>query len=205
MTGKRESKKRAVRKALYDAALTLIERDGYDAVSVDQIVAAAGVAKGTFFNHFPGKADLIAEWYADVIARTRIEPPGLTGAPLPRRLTALALRSSDLAAASPRMWQAKHMHAVATPSVQAAESLADQLVAGDIAGMIAAARDAGALPASTDAAAMADLVVTLVTGSIREWLTSGQNGRLEDRVESRLSRLCALAGYQPLAGEPEDR
>ena len=71
--------------------------------------------------------------------------------------------------------------------------------------MIAAARDAGALPASTDAAAMADLVVTLVTGSIREWLTSGQNGRLEDRVESRLSRLCALAGYQPLAGEPEDR
>ena len=44
MTGKRESKKRAVRKALYEAGIGLIERDGYDAVSVDQIVAAAGVA-----------------------------------------------------------------------------------------------------------------------------------------------------------------
>jgi hypothetical protein len=103
------------------------------------------------------------------------------------------------------MWQAKHMYAVATPSVQAAERQADQLVATDIEGMIAAARDAGALPASTDAAAMADLVVTLVTGSIREWLTSGQNGLLEDRVERRLSHLCALAGYQALAREPGDR
>ena len=105
MTGKRESKKRAVRKALYEAGIGLIERDGYDAVSVDQIVAAAGVAKGTFFNHFPGKADLLADWYADAIGGSLEETPWMAAAPLPDRLVALALRSVRAAAASPRMQQ----------------------------------------------------------------------------------------------------
>ncbi|TGY87323.1 helix-turn-helix domain-containing protein, partial [Marinicauda pacifica] len=48
MTGRREHKKQLVRQSLFDTAIALFEAEGYDAVSVDRIVAEAGVAKGTF-------------------------------------------------------------------------------------------------------------------------------------------------------------
>jgi TetR/AcrR family transcriptional regulator, cholesterol catabolism regulator len=41
-----------------DAAVELFVSQGYDATTVDQIAAAADVARGTFFNHFPGKEDV---------------------------------------------------------------------------------------------------------------------------------------------------
>jgi AcrR family transcriptional regulator len=43
-------------RALQAAALALVDRRGFAAVTVDDIAAAAGVARRTFFNHFPTKA-----------------------------------------------------------------------------------------------------------------------------------------------------
>ena len=40
------------RRALLDAGLALAERDGLATITVDQIVAEAAVAKGTFYVHF---------------------------------------------------------------------------------------------------------------------------------------------------------
>lgn len=50
----------ANREALLDAAEELFSKRGFAAVSVDDIVARAGVAKGTFYNHFADKRDLAA-------------------------------------------------------------------------------------------------------------------------------------------------
>ena len=44
---------------LLDAADALVKERGFDAVSVDDIVAACGVAKGTFYHHFETKNDLL--------------------------------------------------------------------------------------------------------------------------------------------------
>jgi AcrR family transcriptional regulator len=49
------------RAALQSAALDLCERQGYDATTVEQIAAAAGVTQMTFFRHFPTKAAVLME------------------------------------------------------------------------------------------------------------------------------------------------
>jgi len=46
------------RTRLLDAALQVIRTKGYTATTVDDICAAAGVTKGSFFHHFKGKEDL---------------------------------------------------------------------------------------------------------------------------------------------------
>ena len=50
----------ARRDELLDAAVQLFARDGYDATSINRIIAAVGVSKGAFYHHFAAKEDLVA-------------------------------------------------------------------------------------------------------------------------------------------------
>ena len=50
--GIRQQRAAATREQLIAAGLSLAERTGLSGMSVNQIVAEAGVAKGTFFHHF---------------------------------------------------------------------------------------------------------------------------------------------------------
>jgi AcrR family transcriptional regulator len=54
-------KRERTRGELVAAAEGLVAARGLDAVSIDEIVAAADVAKGTFYTHFTDKNDLAAE------------------------------------------------------------------------------------------------------------------------------------------------
>ena len=49
------------RDRLLDAATRLFYQHGIHSVGIDRIIAEAGIAKMTFYNHFPSKDDLIAE------------------------------------------------------------------------------------------------------------------------------------------------
>jgi AcrR family transcriptional regulator len=40
----------------------LFYREGYRAIGVDRIIAESGVAKATFYKHFPAKDDVIVAW-----------------------------------------------------------------------------------------------------------------------------------------------
>jgi AcrR family transcriptional regulator len=58
---RRARKKARTRREIFDAAMALFERQGFDAVTVEAICEAADVARGTFFHHFPTKAALLYE------------------------------------------------------------------------------------------------------------------------------------------------
>jgi TetR/AcrR family transcriptional repressor of nem operon len=75
--------------ALLDAGRLLIHRQGYAASGVAEITAAAGVPKGSFYNHFPSKeafalAALDSYWEATAPAFAALRGP----APAPARLAA---------------------------------------------------------------------------------------------------------------------
>lgn len=50
---------------IIDAAKTLFDAHGFDAVSVNQIVQAANVAKGTFYQYYETKIDILADVVRD--------------------------------------------------------------------------------------------------------------------------------------------
>jgi AcrR family transcriptional regulator len=81
--GDRHVRREARRQALIEAAVAVFSAKGVSAVSVDDIVHAAGVAKGTFYLYFATKddaVDAVATWMVEGVA-DRIE----AGATDPRR------------------------------------------------------------------------------------------------------------------------
>ena len=61
--GKREQNAQETRVAILETADRLIAERGYEQISVEEITRAAGVAKGTFYNYFEKKEDLIRALY----------------------------------------------------------------------------------------------------------------------------------------------
>jgi AcrR family transcriptional regulator len=77
--GLRERKKAKTRTAIQAAALHLIERQGYQATTVDQIAERAEVSQSTFFRYFPTKEDVVLHDRYDplMLADFRAQPAEL--------------------------------------------------------------------------------------------------------------------------------
>ncbi|WP_031524955.1 TetR family transcriptional regulator [Streptomyces sp. NRRL F-5123] len=80
-----ERKRALVADALTQAALNLLVREGFEAVTVDEITAAAGVSKRTFFRYFSSKEDVVVQFLTEMgagmrdelAARPPLEPPSV--------------------------------------------------------------------------------------------------------------------------------
>ncbi len=186
--GLRARKKREVRERLYSEALTLFRRDGYDAVSVNAICEASGVAKGTFFNHFPTKDHVLLEWYQRLNAAANAAPaPGR----LAQRLIALASGFFDVTLADPDLWRAKQQRAALNADFRKAELASDAETRALAAKLFTDASADRALAGGLDAEACADLFVAMLSGTVHDWVLSDGAMDFRHAVTRRTENLCA--------------
>lgn len=66
----RAQHKQLTRARLVSAAIDVFEEKGYEAATVDDVAARAGAARATFYLHFSGKADIVAELADRIWAET---------------------------------------------------------------------------------------------------------------------------------------
>ena len=67
--GRRERQKQDRERRILAAARRLFDRKGYDATSMENVAARAGLAVGTLYNYFPSKEELLF-----AISRADTEP-----------------------------------------------------------------------------------------------------------------------------------
>lgn len=86
------------RKAVREAVRSLVQRAGFEAVSHQQVAAAAGIGRATVYRHWPTRTDLLLDALAEVQAPHNWRSSGDLAADLARELERLqrTLSSSPL-------------------------------------------------------------------------------------------------------------
>ena len=69
--GRREQQKEETRKRLLSTAIRLMKEQGFDALTVEAIAVAADVGKGTIYNYFRTKEDIVVAFFVDLERRVQ--------------------------------------------------------------------------------------------------------------------------------------
>ena len=88
------------RRRLLDTATRLFYAEGIHAVGIDRIIAAAGVAKATFYNHFPSKDALVLAYIEEQDRLGRQAVAALPAQPPRRMIAAIMGRIGEAAVAA---------------------------------------------------------------------------------------------------------
>ena len=71
LSSRRERKKQQTRTHLLSTAIRLMTERGFDALTVEEIADAADVGKGTIYNYFKTKEDIVVAFFVDLERRVQ--------------------------------------------------------------------------------------------------------------------------------------
>jgi AcrR family transcriptional regulator len=66
---RRERKRDSTRQVIFETAIRMFSEKGFDTPTIDQIAAAADIGKGTFYNYFNSKEEILVAFMVEVEAR----------------------------------------------------------------------------------------------------------------------------------------
>lgn len=192
----RQRNKEALRQQLYETALTLFRRDGYEQTTVQDITEAIGVAKATFFNHFPSKEHVVAAWYDGITFACLEEARARRASTATEAIVALCTEMAARAAEAPALLLAK-ARLGSHPLLVEAEKTQDEEVDAFIVEQIEIGQARGELDTSIDAAFLTGLLGAILTGTSREWVASAGGF---DFAGVLRTRLCYVLGERSTSG-----
>lgn len=162
----RQARSRATYEALLAAAERLFIERGYDAVTADQIAAAAGVSTGTFYAYFGDKRDallLLLAAHIDAVLGIALPTPEEPSSP--RAFIQAAIAAALARGLEPRTRRLRRIWfevARRDPELAAYERLAARWVAARLEGVLGALAAGGVVRPLPDPEALAWAIWTLV-------------------------------------------
>ncbi|HJK93825.1 MAG TPA: TetR family transcriptional regulator [Polyangiaceae bacterium LLY-WYZ-15_(1-7)] len=189
---RRERNKRRTRRAIAEAALALFERDGFEAVTVDQIVERADVSPRTFFRYFATKEDAAFPHWAERQAafEARLAEAGRGGSPMAGVREALGAMTEPIEA-DPAAELRQQRVVDASPALRAKEAELFEAWGEAIGAHL---RKGRSQRAARDAAVVAAAILGAVRASFRAWVRSDGKLRFARLEEEAFEALRVAFG-----------
>lgn len=174
-TGRRERNKQRVKERLYTAAITLISEQGYEQTSIDEIAERADVARGTFFNYFQRKEDLITAWGEQRRMKLRLGLEASAAAQEEDGATVVLHRCMEVLA-NINEQDRDSTKAMLTAWVKAGRPLLEEPYATEIfAEAVSAGRDRGEIVAGIDPERVGNVLRDAYLGTLYRWTQHGND------------------------------
>lgn len=190
--GLRERKKERTRTEIQRHALRLFRERGFDAVSVQQVAAAAEVAASTVFRYFPTKEALLGldgyYGFGPGVAAAFAEQPAGTSAIAALR-SGLRTVFADLSDEQRAARAERDLGLLQVPELLTANRALLGAALSQIAALFAAR--AGRPADDPDARVLADAVLGVAVDAMLRW-AEAPRGDLIDAVDEALSRLDSM-------------
>jgi AcrR family transcriptional regulator len=196
-TGLRERKKEATTERLREVALALVAERGFDAVSIDDIAAAADVSKTTFYRYFETKEDVLLGKSSDnleLLQASLDECPPEVGAVQAARHAFRRLAETYQADRAEKVLVDRLTRT--TPSV-AARSLAHQARWEEVIRDDVDRRQPDAEPFRRWL--LAAQIIGAARGAVSWWLAEGAERELVDLIDEALATLAPARHPSPRA------
>ncbi|GHD00920.1 TetR family transcriptional regulator [Streptomyces violarus] len=199
-----------MRRELAAAAMELFATKGYEATTVDEIAAAAGVARRTFFRHFRSKEEAIFPDHDDTLIRAEAVLNAAPSHEHPLDTVCRGIKEvMKMYAARPEISVARYKLTREVPTLREAEiaSVAryERLFTRYLLGHFderAHADDANDDPLLAEVAASA--VVTAHNHVLRRWLRAGGQGDVETQLDHAFAIVRKTFGTGIGAGRSTD-
>jgi AcrR family transcriptional regulator len=68
-----KQQKEQIRNQIIETSVSLFKENGYDSVTVSEITMKIGIAKGTFYNFFSSKRDVLMIWSLQQFQKLKME------------------------------------------------------------------------------------------------------------------------------------
>jgi AcrR family transcriptional regulator len=199
----------AMRDALVSAALALFAERGFDATTVDDIVAQAGVGRRSFFRYFPSKESVVFPDHEGTLRRMSdflADESGAAQDPVARVCDAARMVLA-MYAADPDFSLARYRLTRQVPALRTHELSVVRRYESALAAFLRA-RYAGRADGDLRADVVSAAVVAAHNHALRGWLRSDGQGDPTELVEHALEWVRATYADDvpsaPRAAEPEE-
>jgi AcrR family transcriptional regulator len=189
---RRERKKVETRQRLMQAALRLLQEQGYDATTVEEITEAADVAKGTFFNYFETKEAILpalAGWRFQLLEEALLPEQGAPTSAIARIKLALRLVAND-SLAEPALMRRLFAASVHRLDINPAHVLTEVL-----AEQVRHAQDAGEIRADLSPVYLGSVIRILFFHQLMMWHCGQRSVPLSELLDGTVDLLLdGIAG-----------
>jgi AcrR family transcriptional regulator len=190
--GLRERKKIETLHRLQEEALRLFDEQGYDATTIEQIAAAAGVSPSTFYRYFPTKEDVVVQDEYDPLIVNVFESQSPGDAPLDALRTVLRVLFAEFTDADIERVRRRVRMIFAVPALRARQVQQTTATEALLARMVA--EHTGRAPDELEIRHFTALIVTSWTVAISAWAeTDGGKDELAAMLDRCLAHLEAGA------------
>ena len=182
---RRARKKERTRREIFAAAIEQFVARGFDTVTIDEICAAADVARGTFFLHFPTKDALLTEYGQRMLAELAGELQADRGGATVRLRRAV----SCLAAQATRHAELVRLvvrEVISRPIAFAGHTEQSRDLVAMLAAVVRRGQESGEFRAAIAAEVAAGTVVAAYMAIVAEWARRGGKLDLERASEQAL-------------------